>query len=147
MTATTDLAAGRALGEARRDDVHALLADRRAVYIRRGQRALLTALLCSGTATIDEAREAVDLPAGLNPKLFGVVPGPLARAGIIRQAGFVKTSRPAGHARPVALWELADHAAAVCWLRDHPDVPDLGDVDQGAGGHQGLLFPVHPQTH
>jgi hypothetical protein len=135
-------------GERRKADALDLLAECREVYILRGRRALLTALLCSETATIDEARDVVDLPPGMNPKLFGVVPGLLAKSGIIRQAGFAKTSRPAGHARTVTLWELADHAAAVRWLRDHPDVPDSaqGDKPIATAGQQGVLFDLQEKA-
>jgi hypothetical protein len=133
---------GEADGEALKGAALTLLAERREVFVRRGRRALLDALLCAGTATADEVREAVELPPGMNPKLFGIVPGPLAHCGIIRQVGFAKTCRPVGHARPVAVWELADHAAAVRWLRDHPNLADPAGADQGDGS-QGVLFPIH----
>ena len=85
---------------------------------------LLARLLAVGAATADDVRDAVELPDTLNPKLFGAVPGPLAEAGIIRAAGFVRTRRPEGHARPVLTWELIDAAAARFWLGAHPDLPD-----------------------
>src|SRR5262249_45353410 len=97
---------------------------RRRVYVRRGRRALLARLLAAGTATADDVRAAVELPPGLNPTLFGTVPGQLAEAGIIRAAGFVPTARPQGHARPVQLWQLTDRTAAVAWLAAHPHLPD-----------------------
>jgi hypothetical protein len=128
----------QAEGERRKADALVLLAARRETTIRRAQRALLRALLESGTATADDVRAAVELPPGINPKLFGAVPSTLARAGIIRRAGYATTGRPAAHARPVSVWTLADRDAAVRWLADHPDLPDLDD-DQ-AGLHQGLLF-------
>jgi hypothetical protein len=130
-------------GERLKADALALLESRREVYVLRGRRALLEALLRSNTATVDEVRQAVELPAGINPKLFGIVPGPLARAGIIRQAGFAKTCRPEGHARPVTIWALADRAAAERWLRGHPDLPAPDDDDQGQAV-QGVLFPTQP---
>ena len=118
-------------GELVKREALALLEDHREIYIRRGRRALLGALLCSGTATADAVRDAVELPPGINPKLFGSVPGSLAKAGIIQQAGFAKTCRTVGHARPVAVWALVDRVAAMRWLADHPDLPDPGD-DQDA---------------
>ena len=78
-------AADSSLGERRKLEAHALLASRREVYVLRGRRALLTVLLARGTATADDVR-AVELPGGLNPTAFGVVPGHLARAGIIKPA-------------------------------------------------------------
>lgn len=145
MTTTTDHDADRAVGAAWRDAAHALLTDRRAVYVRRGQRALLTALLATGTATADDVRDAVDLPPGIDPVCLGAVPGALARAGIIRRVGYVPTCRPDAHARPVSVWALADREAAERWLADHPDVSDPGDGDQGPGT-QALLFPVNPEN-
>ena len=129
----------RAEGERRKADALALLAARRETTIRRAHRALLAALLRSGVATADDVRAAVELPPGINPKLFGAVPSTLARAGIIRRAGYATTGRPAAHARPVTVWALVDRAAATRWLADHPDLGDLDDDDQ-AGLHQGLLF-------
>ncbi|MCK4340916.1 MAG: hypothetical protein KAY37_04255 [Phycisphaerae bacterium] len=111
-------------GERRKLDAHALLAARRAVYVLRGRRALLTALCYRGEATADDVRRAVALPDDVDPVCLGVVPGPLARAGIIESDGFAKSTRPESHARPVQVWRLADRAAAVAWLATHPDRSD-----------------------
>jgi hypothetical protein len=124
MTALPSPAAGLLEGERRKLSAHALLQAHRRVYVRRGRRALLLRLLDAGTATADDVRAAVELPPALNPTCFGSVPGRLAEAGIIRPAGFVRTKRPEGHARPVQLWQLADRAAALAWLAAHPDLPD-----------------------
>ena len=99
-----------------------LLAAHREAVIRRAQRALLTVLLETGSATADDVRELVELPPGIDPKCFGAAPGVLARAKIIRADGFAKTCRPVGHARPVTVWELADRTTAERWLADHPDL-------------------------
>jgi hypothetical protein len=115
-------------GESLKADALDLLEDHREVYIRRGRRALLEVLLQRGTATADDVREAVKLPPGINPKCFGSVPGLLAKLEIIEQVGFVKTNRPEGHARPVAVWGLVDRDAAMRWLADHPDLPDHDDI-------------------
>lgn len=140
-TALTD--AGHAAGEARKLDALAMLADRREAVVRRAQRALLAALLEAGSATVDDVRAAVELPAGVGPKCFGGAPGALARAGIIRADGFAKTCRPTAHARPVTVWQLADRAAAVRWLADHPDRPA---ADDGAPASQGMLFDPYQET-
>jgi hypothetical protein len=118
---------GQAEGERRRDAALALLADRRAAVIRRGQRALLAALLERGTATADDVRDAVPLPEGIGPRCYGAVPLPLADAGLIRHAGYTATRRPEGRARPIAVWRLADRAAALTWLDAHPELPDPDD--------------------
>lgn len=110
-------------GERRKLAAHALHAARRSDLVRAGRRALLLAMLQreSGTATADDVRARVQLPAGVAPVCLGVVPGELARAGIIRAAGYTVTARPEAHARPVKLWALADRAAALGWLSTHPE--------------------------
>ena len=111
-------------GESAKLAAHTMLEARREVFINRGRLALLMRLLDAGTATADDVRAAVELPHGIASVCLGAVPGPLARLNIIRRVGFTKTTRPAGHARPVTVWELADRDAAVLWLEDHPDLPD-----------------------
>jgi hypothetical protein len=127
LTALPSLAASRVEGDRRKRDALALLEARRGVYVRRGRRALLLQLLATGSATADDVRLVVELPADIGPKLFGAVPTPLVEAGIIRHAGYTPTRRREGHARPVAVWELADRAAAVAWLAAHPDVQEPTD--------------------
>jgi len=135
MIAPETREAARAEGAAARDAAHALLAERRATYIRRGRRALLRELLLSETATADDVRDAVALPDEIDPVCMGPVPIPLARARIIRAAGYEPTSRAAGHARPLTRWALADRPAAIRWLAENPDLPDPAE-DAGPG----LLF-------
>jgi len=130
-------------GEAKKADAMALLELRREVFINRGRRALLRAMLDGdGTATADDVRDLVELPTGIDAKLFGAVPHRLAYDGIIRNAGRVKTARAVAHGRWVELWRLADRAAAEAWLRSHPDLPDAADVDQG-DAVQRVLFSIH----
>ena len=112
-------------GERRRDAAHALLAAHRAVYVRRGRRALLEQLLLSGTASADDVRALVRLPDGIDPRCLGPVPGPLRRARIIRRADYMPSHRPERHASIIAVWQLADRAAACDWLGAHPDLPDV----------------------
>lgn len=113
----------RAEGVRRRDAAHDLQHVHRDCLIRRGQRVLLLTLLDRGTATADDVRAGIDLPDGIDPVCLGAVPTALARAGIIRRAGYVETTRPVAHARPVSVWVIADHAAAVAWLDSYPDLP------------------------
>lgn len=110
--------------ERRRDAAHATLEARRHAIVRRGRRALLTVLLDRGTASVDDVRGSVDLPSDIDPVCFGAVPRSLARAGIIHRAGFVATSRPDAHARPVSIWRLVDRDAALQWLTEHPEIPE-----------------------
>lgn len=139
---THDCKCGLAESERRKADALATLAERREVYVNRARRALLMALLDGSTATIDDVRFAVELPAGINPQCFGAVPGALARADIIHADGYDRTCRPEGHARPVTIWRLADPAAAEHWLTAHPDQSDPAD-DSRANATQGFLFPTH----
>lgn len=118
----------RAEGARRKDDELERLAKLRALHVLRGRRALLSAMLAHGTATADDVRAAVDLPARVNPVCLGAVAPPSAKAGIITLAGFAQTSRPTAHARPVSVWRLSDRAAAERWLAENPDQPD---DDQG----------------
>ena len=126
-------------------DALALLESRREVFVNRGRRALLRAMLDGdGTATADDVRDLVELPPDIDPKLFGTVPRRLAYDRIIRNAGRVKTARAVAHGRWVELWQLADRAAAEAWLRYHPDLPDPADADQGDARAR-CSFP-HPKT-
>jgi hypothetical protein len=43
-----------------------------------------------------------------------------------------------GHARPVMGWQLADRAAALAWLADHPPLPDPAPECDGG---QLMLWP------
>jgi hypothetical protein len=137
---------GVAEGERLKAEKLAMLEARREIFIRRGRRALLATMLAGdGRATADDAR--VELPADIDPRCFGSVPGRLAYDKIIRAAGFVRSTRAQRHASYIQVWALADRAAAERWLADHPDLADLdlldpADVDQGAAV-QGVLFSVH----
>lgn len=135
-------------GEALKADLLALLETRRQVYIRRGRRAMLSAMLAGdGRATADDVRAAVELPPGIDPRCLGTVPGVLAYAKIIRATGFVRSARPERHASWLQVWELIDRAAAERWLADHPDLPDPANADQGnSPRRQGILFDHQTTT-
>ena len=139
MTSTPTPAAGRAEGERRRDAALQLLAARREALVRRGRRALLLALLARGTATADDVRSAVELPPDVGPRCLGAVPGELARAGLIRRAGYSPSNRPLAHARPVGVWQLLDIDGARRWLATHPDLPEP-EPDTPARPEQQSLF-------
>ena len=117
-------------GERRKLDALTTLDARRETIVTAGRRVLLLRLLKSPTATADDVREALDLPEGMDPRCLGAVPGGLARARIIRSAGYVRSDRPERHASPIQLWTLADRAAAIAWLRAHPEAPAPGPGEQ-----------------
>jgi len=130
----------QAEGERRKGAALALVEARRGVFVRRGRRALLRAMLAGdGRACADHVREVVELPADMDPRCLGAVPGRLAYDRIIAPAGFCRSTRPEGHARWIQVWELADRAAAERWLRDHPDLPDP-DFDRAPEPRQTALF-------
>ena len=129
-----DRKAGQGEGEHRKDAAHSLLEARREVHIRRARRALLLLLLDAGTATADDVADSSGpAPDGIDGRFLGTVPGPLARAKIIRRTGFVPSSRPSRHASTLSVWQLDDRAGAIAWLARNPDLPepDPGD-DAGA---------------
>jgi hypothetical protein len=117
-------------GERRRDAALDLLRDRRAAWVRRAQRALLTAAVERGTATADDVAAAVDLPQDLDGRLLGAAPGALVHAGLLDLRGYVRSCRPQRHASILTVWGLTDAAAAVAWLRDNPDLPDSDECEQ-----------------
>lgn len=117
-------------GKRRKDVAFVLLEARRECYVREARRALLDALLANGIATADDVRAWVELPKGINPKAFGAVPSVLARAGIIRRDGFVSSTRPQAHARPVSVWKLADPATAKRWLASHQPLSPMTTANE-----------------
>ena len=115
-----------------------LLDARRQVYVNRGRRVLLKRLLAGETATADDVRASVELPDGIDPRCFGAVFRSLAKAGIIRSAGFVQSTRPERHASIIQAWELRDGNKAIAWMREHPDKPDPGPPDTKKAGQLAL---------
>ena len=101
-------------------------------------------LLLDGAAvvTADDVRDRVKVPPGIDPRCLGAVPGPLARAGAIRSAGYAKSTRPETHARVLVAWRLADRAAAMRWLRDHPAPAADSPTPIDAPAHAGPTWPA-----
>jgi hypothetical protein len=127
-----DRNAGQIEGERRKDAAHSRLEALRDVYIRRARRALLLRLLDVGTATADDVAERVGpTDPSIDRRWLGAVPGPLASARIIRRADYAKSTRPIRHASVIAVWQVADRAAALAWLARNPDLPEPED-DAGA---------------
>lgn len=117
---------GLAEGERLRDEAFSKFENHRERLLLRGRRALLTKALTNGVASADDVRDAVEVPPGMNPKCFGPVPSPLAKANIIRPKRPIKTRRSVGHARFITEWELIDPAAAIQWLQANPEPPVAG---------------------
>jgi hypothetical protein len=130
-------------GERRKQDVLRTLAARREIYVHRGRRVLLARLLSHGLATADDVRRAVELPDKFDPRCLGSVPGPLARAGIIRRVAYERSDRRERHASIITVWELLDADAARDWLARHPDLPD--DLGPDAAGSP-VAAPTNPNN-
>jgi hypothetical protein len=140
MSTPDDRMTGQEEGKRRKDAAHLRLEALRDVYIRRARRALLLRLLEVGVATADDVAERIGpTDASIDPRWLGTVPGLLAIARIIRRVGYTKSARPIRHASVIAVWELADRAAALAWLARHPDLPD---AEPDAGG---TLCPSTPK--
>jgi len=107
-------------GEARRDAALHLLRIHRAAVVRDLTRAALRLALERGTLTADDVRAVVAIPPGVRPVVVGAAVRYLAEAGIIRRIGYRPSTRAAAHARPLAVWTLADAGAARDWLAAHP---------------------------
>ena len=112
------------VSESEKRSALALLESHRRIIIKRARRALLLVMLESGSATLDDVRAVVSLPAGMNPSLFGAVPGKLAAIGIIEMGGFTTSIRRERHAGMLRRWQLIDRPEALQWLIDHPDEND-----------------------
>jgi len=128
---------GRVQGDGQRlkEQVLTALQARYRTEIAQAQRAMVRLLLERGECTIDDVRAALDLSDTARTKWLGAAVGELQRAGIIRHAGYVASSRAVAHARPISRWALADTSAALSWLRD-----DAGLQAVPRDGGQGLLF-------
>jgi hypothetical protein len=120
--------AGLSEGERRRDAALDLLQQHRACLVRRVQRAFLALLLDGAPSTSDPVRAQVRLPPGSDPRCVGAAVRGLAALRLIRRAGLARSTRPEAHGRDLPLWALADRAAALAWLADHPELPE---PDQG----------------
>ena len=120
---------GVALGAALRDAGIDLATRRREWMVRRGELALLDALLVSpdGTATTDDATSDIGATYEDGGHWRGSVPRRLAADRIIEDAGAVRSCRPARHRGYVTRWRLRDRTAAESrraevrtWLAAHP---------------------------
>jgi hypothetical protein len=110
-------------GEALRDAALELLATRRPALVRDIQRAAVRLAHTAETFTADDLRARVVIPAGINPVVVGAALRALAVAGVIRKDGTRNSTRKLAHARPNAVWTLADSTKAAAWLAANP-TPD-----------------------
>lgn len=114
-------------GETRKRDALTNLEANRETIILQARRRFLSHALYHGTVTVDDARDGLSIPEGVDPVCLGAVPGGLARKHIIRRVGYIPSKRPEAHARPLSVWQLQDASAALAWLRANPEpVPPEG---------------------
>lgn len=84
------------------------------------RRALIELLRSRDSATIDDLRPKITIPASVSCKAIGAIPTALAKAGVIRRAGFTESIRPEAHGRMLSAWTLADSAKASAWMAANP---------------------------
>jgi len=100
--------------------------SKRNPIVTRARRIMLQLLLDGRRdVTIDDIRDLIEIPAGVNPVCMGSVPGPLARSGIITCIGFRESARAKSHSRPVKIWKLVDRIRAERWLSDNSPPPPI----------------------
>lgn len=109
-------------GESRRDAALALLRAHRAALVRDLTRATVRLAVDRNTVTADDVRAVVPIPPGIRPVVVGAALRDVALSGIVRRIGYRPSTRPAAHARPLAVWQLADRDAALAWLAAHPPI-------------------------
>jgi hypothetical protein len=122
LTALRSPAAGRAEGERRHDHALRLLHGRRAILIRRVQRAFLARLLDGGPSTTDPILAAVPIPPETDPRLVGSAIRQLAELELIRRAGLSRSLRPEAHGGDLPLWAISDRDAAAAWRSSHAEL-------------------------
>jgi len=109
----------------RKDEALANHEARRCYVLLHARHAFLNYLLETGTVTADDIRGKIEIPDGVNPVCLGSVPGLFARGLMIRRCGYVESTRPAAHARPLSVWELLNREKAEQWLTNNP-LPESG---------------------
>lgn len=128
MITRTLFAAASGDGESRKRSALDNLEANRELIILQARRRFVSHALSHGVVTTDDARDGLSIPEGVDPVCLGAVPGGLARKHVVRRIGFVPSKRPEAHARPISVWELADAAKALAWLRANPEPlpPEIG---------------------
>jgi hypothetical protein len=63
--------------------------------------------LRKGPATFTEAIRGLELPEGMDGRMFGAMVAELHRDGVIEPVGFAPSSVPSGHSR---VWRLVDQS-------------------------------------
>lgn len=126
-------------GMRKKNEAQTLLEMHRKWLLNEARRILLDVLLVHGRASIDDVISRM-VSVDVNPVWRGPIPVPLDKAGIIRRAGYFKSTRQVAHARPISVWELISPEKARQWLADHPETPELplpqlplfrDDLDEG----------------
>jgi hypothetical protein len=85
--------------------------ERRAV-IASVQRTMLEILQLRQTASADDIRRIVDIPAGVNPTVIGVAIRQLSEAGLIVPITIVRTARTVGHSHLIRIWRLTESVSS-----------------------------------
>lgn len=107
-------------GRARKDHELSLHESEHRSFMLLARRALVELLRTRATATIDDLRPKIVIPASISCKSLGAIPTALARAGVIRRSGFTESTRPESHGRMLSAWSLSDREKATAWLLANP---------------------------
>lgn len=84
-------------------------------------RHIVERLLATGEATADDC---ISFEDGDRRRAFvGAAFASLSKAGVAIGSGWIPSTVPRNHCRPVVRWLLADASVARQWLADHPAPP------------------------
>lgn len=109
----TNRQSNRAAGQNRKDAGMSLAASRRQLAIWRGQLSLLEAIRRSPDrqASTDDTVDDLGAEWADGGRWRGSIPKPLAKAGLIRKAGVVESSRASRHRGLLTQWQGIDDLA------------------------------------
>lgn len=137
-------------GERLRDEGMNRAAARRPDRVTLGRLAMLRALLHApdGTGSLDDATPPDELAAQYadGGKWRGQVVRSLIADDFVEQVGYVKTIRPAGHRRPIALLRLTDRNRATLHLSRITAVLSAHDATPSDDADGAATFETSPKT-
>lgn len=112
---------GRREGRKLKDEALSLHERYSKRFVLTGRRLMLRLLMHEAASlTVDAVRARLPLPTGIDPKTYAAIPAGLAALKLIESTGFMESTRPEAHCRPVRIWRLKDRSAAELWLRNNP---------------------------
>lgn len=131
-----------------KDSALAALETTRSGIILQARQIFLRHAIEHGEVCADHVHDAIELPAGIDPKVLGPVPSPFAKAGIIERTGYRNSTRATAHARPVSVWKLSDRSAAERWLADNSEPETIRPDEPAPVDNRGqqMFFDVSQES-